>query len=267
MQRGIALFGRGDAEGALREYERAEALAPAANLPYRYAAEAWISLGRTREAIASLEAYLRKRPDVSDADAVKKRIEELEKSLPGTLVLRSDAPRALARIDGNDPRALPLELDLPPGPHVLVVESEGYRKSERVVRVPGHERLELTVALERAAPLAPPVREPHESERTAWPTVGLVTLAIGATAFTTAAIVDATALGASYRELERASQAGSSDLVDVRNQTRDLRTGLLVTYGVGVAGVLVGTGILLFAPSRSQTRSAWIHMASGRFVF
>ncbi len=267
MQRGIALFGRGDAEGALREYERAEALAPAANLPYRYAAEAWISLGRTREAIASLEAYLRKRPDVSDADAVKRRIEALEKSLPGTLVLRSEAPNAIARVDGNDPRALPLEIELPPGPHVVVVESDGFRKSERVVRVPGHDRLELMVPLERAPVSPEPLREPPEGERTAWPTVGIVTLALGATAFTTAAIVDATALGASYRELERASQSGASDLVDVRNQTRDLRTGLLVTYGIGLTGMLIGTGILLFAPSRSQARSALVQIASGRFVF
>lgn len=266
MQRGIALFGRGDAEGALREYERAEALAPAANLPYRYAAEAWIALGRTREAIASLEAYLRKRPDVSDADAVKRRIEELEKSLPGTLVLRSDAPRALARIDGNEPRALPLTVELAPGPHVVIVESDGFRKSERVVRVPGHDRVEVSVPLERAAPpVAPPARE---GPRTAWPTVGVVTLALGATALTTAAIVDATALGASYRELERASQTGASDLVDVRNQTRDLRTGLFVTYAVGLTGVVVGTGILLFAPSRGPARDvARLLMASGRFVF
>ena len=33
MQRGILLFGKGDAEGALREYERAMRLVPAANLP------------------------------------------------------------------------------------------------------------------------------------------------------------------------------------------------------------------------------------------
>jgi tetratricopeptide (TPR) repeat protein len=263
MQRGIALFGRGDAEGALREYERAEALAPAANLPYRYAAEAWISLGRTREAIASLEAYLRKRPDVSDAEAVRKRISELEKSLPGTLSLRADAPRARARIDGREPTSLPLELELPPGPHVVVVESDGFRKSERVVRIPGHERLEVTVALERDT-----VAPPTVNVATVWPTVGIATLAVGATAFTTAAIVDATALGSSYRELERASQAGATDLVEVRNQTRDLRTGLLVTYGVGLAGMLVGTGILLFAPSRNQTRSvARVLLTPGRFVF
>lgn len=266
MQRGIALFGRGDAEGALREYERAEALAPAANLPYRYAAEAWISLGRTREAIANLEAYLRKRPDVSDADAVKRRIEELEKSLPGALVLRSDAPRAIARIDGNEPRSLPLEIELAPGPHVVVVESDGFRKSERVVRVLGHERVEVSVPLERVTPPVTPAA--REGERTAWPTVGIVTMALGATALTTAAIVDATALGASYRELERSAQTGASDLVAVRDQTRDLRTGLFVTYGVGVTGVVVGTCILLFAPSRGPARDvARLLVAPGRVVF
>ncbi|NOU30499.1 MAG: tetratricopeptide repeat protein, partial [Polyangiaceae bacterium] len=84
MQRGINLYGRGDAQGALAEYERAKALVPDANLPYRYAAEALLTLGRTSEAIANLEGYLKQNPNVSDAEAVRSRIDALrEKLAPG----------------------------------------------------------------------------------------------------------------------------------------------------------------------------------------
>src|SRR3954470_18417041 len=71
MRRGVAASGRGDAEEALREYEAAKRAAPLANMPYRYAAETLLSIGRYREAVENLEAYLAKRPDVGDAQDVR----------------------------------------------------------------------------------------------------------------------------------------------------------------------------------------------------
>src|SRR3954454_18426042 len=77
MRRGVAAFGRGDAEEALREYESAKRAAPVANMPYRYAAEALVSLHRYRDAVESLEGYLAKKPDVGDADEVRAQIARL----------------------------------------------------------------------------------------------------------------------------------------------------------------------------------------------
>lgn len=255
MQRGILLFGRGDAEGALREYERAMRLVPAANLPYRYAAEAKLSLGRVREAIADLRTYLEKNPQVSDATAVAARIAELEaRASRGDLAISATVAGATASVDHEAKVPLPHTMALTAGDHVVVVERSGYVTVEQRVRVTAGTRDTLVVSLvpvtERAAPT------PEAPVRTAWPVVGITALALGGATLLAGGLVDATALGAKRDELARAADAGDPRLVDLQDEARSLRTGVQVTYAVGLVTAVAGAAVWLFAPHTTRPRGA-----------
>ena len=258
MQTGITLFGRGDAEGALREYERAKRLVPKANLPYRYAAEALVALGRHREAIDNFRGYLDKNPTVSDAEAVRRRIAELEEKLTrGVLALRATVSGAHVRVDDQEPTLLPHDFSLSVGEHKLVVEHEGYLRLEQRIEVGAGKREELLVSLV-AEPKAstrpePPLEKPKETPATVWPTVGAFGLALGATTFVVGAIVDATALGAKFDAVDAAARIGDSRLVSLQNEARGMRTGVQVTYVAGLVTLVAGAAVLLFAPHHVDT--------------
>lgn len=251
MQRGILLFGKGDAEGALREYERAMRLVPAANLPYRYAAEAKLSLGRVREAIADLKTYLEKNPQVSDAAAVSARIAELEaRASRGDLAISATVEGATAAVDHEPKVRLPHTMALTAGDHVVVVEKTGYVTVEQKVRVTAGTRDTLVVSL---VPVAErPAPRPEAPVRTAWPVVGITALAVGGATLLAGGLVDVTALGAKRDELTRAADAGDPRLVEIQDEARSLRTGVQVTYVVGLVTAAAGAAIWLFAPRTSR---------------
>jgi hypothetical protein len=258
MQTGITLFGRGDAEGALREYERAKKLVPKANLPYRYAAEALVALGRPREAIDHFRGYLDKNPNVSDAEAVRRRIAELEEKLTrGVLSLRATVSGTHARVDDQDPTLLPHDFSLAVGEHKVVVEHEGYLRLEQRIEVLAGKREELLVSLVAEPKAArrpePPPEKRRETPTTVWPTVGAVGLALGATTLVVGAIVDATALGAKYDAVDAAASVGDPRLVGLQDETRGMRTGVQVTYVAGLVTLVAGAAVLLFAPRHVDT--------------
>lgn len=270
MQTGIALFGRGDAEGALREYERAKRLVPAANQPYRYAAEALASLGRFREATDNLRTYLEKNPTVSDAEAVRKRIVELEaKASRGDLALRSTVVGARARVDDQETYELPHEFSLGAGEHTVTVEREGYVRLEQRVQVTAGKRAELLVSLVREATKLPDVPKPEtrrERVGTIWPIVGGVGLGVGAATVIAGLIVDATALGTKLDAVDAAARVGDPGLLDVQSEARGLRTGVQVTYVAGLVTLVAGVAVLLLAPHHEyvETRP---NTAQGPFTF
>jgi tetratricopeptide (TPR) repeat protein len=261
MQTGITLFGRGDAEGALREYERAKRLVPKANLPYRYAAEALVALGRHREAVDNFRGYLEKNPTVSDAETVRRRIAELEERLSrGVLSLRATVVGALARVDDHEPTLLPHDFSLSVGEHKVVVEHEGYLRLEQRIEVVAGKREELLVSLVAEPKTTrhpePPLETPKPTRTTTvWPTVGAVGIAVGATTFVVGAIVDATALGAKFDAVDAAARVGDSRLESLQDETRGMRTGVQVTYVVGLVTLVAGAAVLLFAPHHVDTTS------------
>ncbi len=253
MQRGINLYGRGDAQGALAEYERAKALVPDANLPYRYAAEALLTLGRTEEAIANLEGYLKQNPNVSDAEAVRSKIAALrEKLAPGHVRVRSNAAGAKVRVDGGPAQDLPANLELAPGPHMLSAEHPAFRPSERMVMVVGGKSTDVVVTLEASPSPPPPARETSP-----WPTVGLVAAAAGGAALGTALVLDLTVLRARFDDVEHAAARNDAGLVAYQDDARTTRTAVQVTYVVGIGLLAAGLGLFFFAP-KTTARAARI---------
>lgn len=251
MQRGIVLFGRGDAEGALREYEKAMRLVPTANLPYRYAAEAKLSLGRVREAVADLRIYLEKNPQVSDATVVSARIAELEaRASRGDLAISATVAGATASVDHEPKVSLPHTMALTAGDHVVIVERAGHVTVEQKVRVTAGTHDTLVVSL---VPVAErPAPTPEAPVRTAWPVVGITALALGGATILVGGLVDVTALGAKRDELARAADTGDPRLVDIQDEARSLRTGVQVTYTVGLVTAVAGAAIWLFAPHTTR---------------
>jgi tetratricopeptide (TPR) repeat protein len=251
MQRGINLYGRGDAQGALAEYERAKALVPDANLPYRYAAEALLTLGRTAEAIANLEGYLKQNPNVSDAEAVRSRIAALrEKLAPGHVRIQASAAGAKAHVDGGPSLDLPAELDLAAGPHTISAEHPAFRPSERVVMVVGGKSVDVLVTLEASPAPTPPTRDASP-----WPTVGLVATAAGGAVVATALVLDLSVLRARFDDVEHAAARNDAGLVAYQDDARTTRTAVQITYVVGISLVVAGLGLFFFAP-KTTARAA-----------
>ncbi len=153
MHRGVAAFGRGDAEAALAEYESAKKLAPEANAPCLYAAEALIQLQRWGLAIENLETYLQKNPSVSDAEDVRARIAKLRaERLPGRLRVSVDAPSATISIDGK-PSGGPATFELSPGKHTVEAQAPNRRPQTSEIVVVGDVEVPLTFDLVAGDPI------------------------------------------------------------------------------------------------------------------
>src|SRR4051812_14273612 len=128
MKRGMAAFSRRDAEAALTEYKKAQRLVPDANLPHRYAAEALVELERYEEALREYEAYLRIKPDVSDAGEVRQRMDTVRAKLDAFVDITSSPAGASVFVDGSSTKAgvTPVTaLRLRRGSHTIVAQLPG----------------------------------------------------------------------------------------------------------------------------------------------
>jgi tetratricopeptide (TPR) repeat protein len=250
MERGVALFGRGEAEAALREYALAKTHAPLANVPYLYAAEALIALGRYREAVTELEGYIAKNPKVSDRADVEARIKTLRREhFPGRVRFEWTKPvvgEVSVTID-NVPVVPPQVLELAAGTHRLHITGAGVEPEDRTISVVGEEeRAELLVAKARAR---------SSPAATLWPTVGWAGIGTGAVVFATGFVLDLTLLKTRADAADAAWKSGVN-VEAARQSANAARAGVLITYGVGIVLAAAGTLVLLFAPSASAQDSA-----------
>lgn len=270
VKRGFAAFARGDAEAALVEYQRAEQLVPEANLPYRYAAEALVKLGRTEEAIASLEKYLALKPDVSDATATRALIDTLRASLPSKLTLEcsSGVGEITVRVDGAAAAkyACPAELQLPGGEHNLNVHAEGKRDALlKITASPGAD-VHLAVAFEDPLPVAAPApasassdggsKSGHDPPSRPLRTLGFVSLGVGAAALATAMVVDFALLGPAIDDFHAAVDRGDKTASDKRATVQTFRAVSIVGYAAAAALAATGGVLLLVSPSSAPASAS-----------
>ena len=260
--RGVAAFGRGRAEAALVEYEAAKSLAPNANAPYRYAAQALVSLGRYPEAVESLEAYLRKNPSVSDAAEVREKIAKLKADFfPARLRVDVDAPNAVVRVDG-EPKGAPGALEVAPGKHRVEVRAPGRASAAQDVVLVGDRDASLSFTLkieETAQPVASP---PATRTRAPWQTLGWVGVGVGGATLAAAVILDVAVLGPKVDDYTAAAARGDVGARGLRDSASALQTATLVTYVAGGVIAAGGAALVLFAPKESP-RGASIVPAVG----
>jgi tetratricopeptide (TPR) repeat protein len=250
MERGVALYGRGEAEAALREYSLAKTHAPLANVPYLYSAEALIALRRYRDAVTELEGYIAKNPNVSDRADVEARIRTLRREhFPGRVHFEwanaSAQGREVSVLVDEVPVLPPQVLELSAGAHRLRIRGADLEPEDRTLMVLGEqERTERLGARLVSRP----------AERTVWPTVGWIGLGGGGAVFATAFVLDVTLLKARADAADFAWRSGVG-IADASQAANTARTGVLITYGAGVAFAAAGALVLLLAPD-AQVRDA-----------
>lgn len=253
VRRGLAAFARGEPGAALADYQEASRLVPDANLPYRYAAEALVSLGRYEEAIASYEKYLAIRPDVSDADSVRARIAEVKKKMSGEVSIRSRPAGALVLVDdaeepaGKTPVA---SLVLPRGPHTFLLRLDGHRDVRLQARLEGGTQVALEADL---APSPAPAPAEPARPRSTWTrrSTGLVVGGIGAAVLGTGFVLDATWVGARVDAFEDARMNAPAEDARVRqDEARTAQTIAVTTIVVGAVALAVGATLALWPRER-----------------
>lgn len=269
MRRGVAAVARGEAELALVEYETAKRLVPEANVPYRYAADALAMLGRWEEAVANLEGYLAKNPDVSDAADVKARVAKIRaEHFPARLRVDVSAPDAEVIVDGARVVAPPAEdggqagaITLSPGKHRVEVRAPGWSPESREVDLVGERETTLAfvlVAAQRTAPAVDARASTHTPRTDGGRTMrkaGWVTLGVSAALVATAFVLDVAALGPAASDYRSAADRGDSSARALRDDALSLRTGTAITYGAGFTLAAAGAVLLLLAP-RSPSGAA-----------
>lgn len=138
---GQRLFDAGDFAGALAKFEEAYSIVnnPVVLLGVASAQE---RLGRGPEARATLERYLRERPDAPDRADVEQRIAALPAApavvapTTGTVTVTSDPTGAVLVVDGEAAGiTAPTELTLAPGDHEISFALSGYELATRTVTV------------------------------------------------------------------------------------------------------------------------------------
>jgi hypothetical protein len=265
MRRGTASLDRGDAAAALEEYALAKRLVPAANAPWFFSAEALVRLERWREAVESLEQYLAKDPNVSDADRVRERIAKLRaEHFPARLHVVAPNGAALL-VDGisRDPAAT---LELAPGKHRVELRAPGFEPAFEDVVVLGDTEATSAPSLRPVPPPsaavpepAQPVREeprPPEREPSMLPTLGWITAGIGAAGLVTTLVIDVTVLGDAQDEYVRATEVPDPSARGLRSDAEALRRGVILGYAVSGLLVVGGATVGLLAPRSRAVRVA-----------
>lgn len=256
MRRGVAAFGRGEADKALEEYELAKKLVPQANAPYLYAAEALVALARYEEAVANLDRYLAKNPSVSDAEDVRGRIAKIKaEHYPGRVKVATNVDDAVVYLDGEAKGAARV-LDAKPGAHRIEARAPGRDPVTQEINVVGAQdtTVVLTLAESRVDP-PPPLPTPLvvNDPGVPWKTIGWVTTGVGATTFLVALIVDGAALGPKIDDYRDAASRADPSARTLHDDAVGLRTLSVAGYVAGAVLTTAGLGMVLFSPKASRS--------------
>lgn len=187
FERGVALYESGRFEPAAVEFERAYELRPSFKILYNLAL-AETELGHHAAAFAAYTRYLEQGGMALGPERIAQVQHELVRleSLTAYLVVEGGSPGSLLLIDNEEQARLPLDgpllVDL--GRRTVVVEKDGKRQFERVVRLAGQETLRLMVPASSLVNPSEPAPAPLSRRRLSpWPmsvAAGLAVLSAGA---------------------------------------------------------------------------------------
>jgi hypothetical protein len=167
MQRAHELMDQKDYEGALEHFEEARALAPEASGPYLGIGLSAAALQRCQVAVPALEKYLKRKPD-SPSPAARPALESCQHRVAtppppqpqatGGVHVESLPIGAEVRVDEPEEELAgltPLDLVLPPGPHVLYLSHDGYKSGHFDANVIAGVTFRMSVQLDIVPPPAP----------------------------------------------------------------------------------------------------------------
>lgn len=103
--------------------------------------------GNLTGAVEAFRRYLTEAPEASDRSEWEARIADIT-STPGTLRVSTNPPGATVRINGTErEQVTPLEAELPPGDHAVIITMEGHLEVREIVTLTYGESAEYEASL------------------------------------------------------------------------------------------------------------------------
>ena len=254
-------------DDAIEALRRADQLDPTSQTKLDLA-RALIGAGKLVDASAVLHqlegAPARSLPEKRAQGAAKRLLGELEKRIPWLQVAVSGPKEgeATTTLDGKEVDATS-EVPVDPGEHVVAVEAEGWKRSERRVELAEGTHETVKIKLARDAPDAPPPPRP-ESGGSRVPAV--IAFSVGAAGAGVGAVFGLLAFNKTGAAKESCKEDVCPDDPNVV-KTRDeaVKYGNISTVGFIVGGVRLATGIVLLITSSGSSdpepagkKSAWV---------
>jgi tetratricopeptide (TPR) repeat protein len=147
---GVSAYREGRYQDAVQLFLAADRLVPSAVLSFNVA-RGYEKLGDSARALAHYRDYLRREPSAANAEAVRRRVEELEAVLQSRglqqLTVLSAPAGAHVTIDEQPVGVTPWTGELAPGTHRIRVSRPGYADDSRGFELRPERALELSVAL------------------------------------------------------------------------------------------------------------------------
>ncbi|HEY6078943.1 MAG TPA: carboxypeptidase-like regulatory domain-containing protein [Polyangiaceae bacterium] len=284
---GLKLAQSGNCTEAAPKLERAEKLYHSAIVASRLG-ECYVSLGRLVEGTEILRKTLREPQPAEPTAPLTKALERAQRVLDSAkpriagLTIKVAAVEQLSvKVDGAVVPGALVDTEIPsdPGEHSVEVSAPGFLRSQARISVGEGEKRTVTLTLTRdpdaalPSPTAPraaaagasvshrpsapssvpmPATPPSKPDRTP----AFVSLGLGAGAIGAGAFMGSLALG-KHKDLERSCPGGvcPPELADDLATAKRLGTFSTIAFGVGGAGVVLGT-VLLFTASSSQADHA-----------
>jgi tetratricopeptide (TPR) repeat protein len=138
FERGTRSYRAGNYREAIGQYEAAYRIKPAGAIHFNIA-QCREKLEEWPGALRSYQDYLREVPDARDRAAVRASMGKIERRLAAAgvqaLLVYTDPPDAVVRIDGKPRGRSPFQVTLAPGVYRVGLSLEGYQPEEQEVEV------------------------------------------------------------------------------------------------------------------------------------
>lgn len=254
-------FAAGDFAGALADFEASNTAKPAP-ATQRLIALSLDKLERYPDAVAAYEKFIADNPPKMEGEVeeASKRVAEI-KAMPGKVLVETTPPGASVVIDDAETpyeTVTPVEIELAPGKHTLLIGAEGYENTTQEIEVGYASKQQVTAELVQIPPPPPPVvaeeppppapaaPEPPPEPRSKVPAFVTGAVAIAAagvgTGFGIAALSKAS-------EFEKNPTTKIADSGENSALIADMMFGIAITFGVTSA-------VLFLSNDTPQTASA-----------
>lgn len=196
----------------------------------------------------------KRKPTVVDrANALESRVKRL------TVELSPGAPADAVVTRDGVPHSLGAAIPVDPGPHVIVVEAKGRKRSETTIEMAGEDQkitVEVGPSEEPPPPKPLPASTPPGDERVgSFPMLvgGLTMVGIGGAAALSGIVVGAVA-NSDYRKSNEDGHCDEDDFCDaeglaIRKDARFLGDAATVVFFTGIGIAAVGTVLALVSPT------------------
>lgn len=273
---GMEAFEEENYSEAAKKFQEAQETIPSPHALYWIAKSIDAADPEDESPQATAQAYDRfltnpgaKHVGAEEVAAAQKRLNELRKLLPATLVVLTDPSGATVKLDGKTLEGTtPLEIQKPAGTYQLEANKEGYEPLSLEVELEGGTTLEQQINLAKTPPPPPPetTEEPATQEPEKEPSMvpAYVTLGLGGAGLITGTVFGILALDGKSQFDQNPSNA-LADEVERNALIADMSFGIAVTLGV--------TGVVLLTadrtpdtPSENETAKNKSQKEAGRVI-